>query len=36
VIRRAGTDADHAMRAVNEKLGYAEQPAWLTMRRTVQ
>jgi mycothiol synthase len=24
-----------AMRAVNEKLGYAEQPAWLTMRRTV-
>ena len=26
---------NEAMRRVNEKLGYVEQPAWLTMRRNV-
>jgi mycothiol synthase len=29
-------DGNEAMRAVNEKLGYVEQPAWLTMRRDVR
>ncbi|MFN2471949.1 MAG: N-acetyltransferase family protein [Gaiellaceae bacterium] len=29
-------DGNDAMRAVNEKLGYEEQPAWLTMRHNVR
>jgi mycothiol synthase len=29
-------EGNEAMRAVNEKLGYVEQPAWLTMRRDVR
>jgi mycothiol synthase len=29
-------DGNEAMRAVNEKLGYIEQPAWLKMRRPVR
>jgi RimJ/RimL family protein N-acetyltransferase len=29
-------EGNEAMRHVNEKLGYREQPAWLTMRRDVR